>query len=129
MTPMEETVLARKGMKKVGDKGKKMKTTSTTLNIKKTCPSCPHSHPANDLHPTVSTRTVGLLRLPDFMKHGECLKWLIDRAWLLFPSALPESASQCFTDVVRGRGEDGNHKKGSKVPPNGMGCPEKSLRK
>lgn len=41
-------------------------------------------------------RAVFFQALPDFVKHGVCLKWLIDKAQVL------------FTDAVRGGSEDGN---------------------
>lgn len=91
---------------------------------------------------------IQLWALPGFMRHGESLKWLIDRASVLFPSALPESATQWFADVARDRA-DGNHKKRlclpkqkTKIPTSGnhlnpeakvslddKGCLEKAMRK
>lgn len=38
----------------------------------------------NNLHPTVGRPTAGLQTFPDFVKHRECLKWLIDTAWVFF---------------------------------------------
>lgn len=36
------------------------------------------------------------------MRQRGSLKWSIDSTRVLFPSALPESARQSFTDVARG---------------------------
>lgn len=110
-----------KEWKKEGDKGKKMKITSTTLDEKKlvlpisltSCqwpsPNCEYTH----------SGTFEIARLCLF-RHYQTL-WSMESGWngsliehgFYFP-ALSESATQCFTDVVRGRGEDGSHKKKTK---------------
>lgn len=93
-------------------------------------------------------QAVSFQALPGFMRQGESLKWPIDRARVLFPSALPESAIQWFTDVAWGRGgwepqesflslktetktqtRRKSNKSSGKAHPNGTGRPEKSLRK
>lgn len=77
-------------------KAEKLRTRRRTTSQTQAFPS--HSHSWQWDHQAVSFQ-----KLPAFMKHGEPLNCLILKARVFFPSALPESAAQCFTDFVRGR--------------------------